>query len=376
MDNKSDIYRWVAAWVRGDITPDELVHLEHWLDAAPRNRQWFDSFTEKENLKKSIMLYSSFDSDKKWKEMEILCERKKKRSFLSYWKYAAVAAILLVVGVSSLLLEKTVNPSVMIENQTITPGSVKALLVLASGNQISLTDSIVLKQVLEQHSMKVDEDTKIEYNTVIVPRGGEYSLALSDGTRIKMNSDSKLIFPNKFIGKERRVCLEGEALFDVTRDREHPFVVETKQGSVQVVGTLFNVNVYSDEEVMRTTLVEGKITFKGNGMSQNVNLNPGEQVVYDIKSCESHIVKVNPKVYIGWAEGKWFIEGQRLEDIMKQLSRWYDVEVFYKNSEAKELVFTGDLEKYNNCEEVLNIISMTTNVEFIIKDRVVIVQMK
>ena len=150
--------------------------------------------------------------------------------------------------------------------------------------------------------------------------------------------------------------------------------METAKGNVQVLGTLFNVNVYPDEDVMQATLVEGQIAFKGNAMSRSVELDPGEQVVYNIKNGESHVAKVNTKVYVGWAEGKWFIEGERLEDIMKQLSRWY--EVFYKNPEAKELVFTGDLEKYNDCEVVLNIISMTTNVMFTVKDRVITVQMR
>ena len=99
-------------------------------------------------------------------------------------------------------------------------------------------------------------------------------------------------------------------------------------------------------------------------------------MTYNMKSGESHVEKVNTKVYVGWAEGKWFIEGERLEDITKQLSRWYDVEFFIKNPEAKELVFTGDLEKYDDCEVALDIISMTTNVMFTIRDRAIIVQMK
>jgi len=221
---------------------------------------------------------------------------------------------------------------------------------------------------------KMDEETQMEYNTIIVPRGGEYSLALADGTRIKINSDSKLTFPHRFMGEERRVRLEGEALFDVVKDKEHPFIVETAKGNVQVLGTLFDINVYPEEDVVQTTLVEGRVVFKGRGMSQHVELSPGEQVTYNMKSGESHVEKVNTKVYVGWAEGKWFIEGERLEDITKQLSRWYDVEFFYKNPEAKELVFTGDLEKYD--EVALDIISMTTNVMFTIRDRAIIVQMK
>lgn len=104
-----------------------------------------------------------------------------------------------------------------------------------------------------------------------------------------------------------------------------------------MLGTLFDINVYPEEDVVQTTLVEGRVVFKGRGMSQHVELSPGEQVTYNMKSGESHVEKVNTKVYVGWAEGKWFIEGERLEDITKQLSRWYDVEFFIKILKQRNL---------------------------------------
>ena len=355
----------VDEWLRDDIQNQEYYK---------KAKYYFDTYYSGEQEIHEV------DMEKAWSVFLTHTKESQQYSWKRFLQYAAVVIMLLGVGIASLLLmnkaeKKTVA---VVENQTITPGTVKALLVFHSGSQVSLTDSTVFEKVVEEYSRteNTDEETEMEYNTVIVPRGGEYNLALSDGTRIKMNSDSKLIFPNKFVGRERRVRLEGEALFDVTKDKKHPFVVETAKGNVQVLGTLFNVNVYPDEDVMQTTLVEGQIAFKGNAMSRSVELVPGEQVVYNIKSGESRVAKVNTKVYIGWAEGKWFIEGERLEDIMKQLSRWYDVEDFYKNPEAKELVFTGDLEKYNDCEVALDIISMTTNVMFTVKDRVIIVQMR
>lgn len=355
----------VDEWVHDDIQNQEYYK---------KAKYYFDTYYSGEQDIHEV------DMEKAWSIFLAHTKKSPKYSWRSFLQYAAVVIMFLGIGITSLLLvDKSEKKSLAVaENQVITPGTVKALLVFHSGNQVSLTDSTVFEKVVEEYSKAEDADkeAKMEYNTVIVPRGGEYSLALSDGTRIKMNSDSKLIFPNKFIGKERRVRLEGEALFDVAKDKKCPFVVETAKGDVQVLGTLFNVNVYPDEDVMQATLVEGQIAFKGDAMSRMVELVPGEQVIYNIKSGESHVAKVNTKVYVGWAEGKWFIEGERLEDIMKQLSRWYDVEVFYKNPEAKELVFTGDLEKYNDCEVVLDIISMTTNVMFTIKDRVIIVQMK
>ena len=364
----------------GKSTGVDDEQVEEWLHEDARNQEYYEKakyyFDNYYSGEKEI---HQINMKKAWDDFLVYTKKSRNNIWKRYLQYVAGVVMLLGVGVALLLLVgKSEKPSTVVQNQMITPGTVKALLIFHSGSQVSLTDSTVFEKVVEEYSNAedADEETEMKYNTVIVPRGGEYSLALSDGTRIKMNSDSKLIFPNKFTGKERRVHLEGEALFDVTKDKKHPFVVETAKGNVQVLGTLFNVNVYPDEDVMQATLVEGQIAFKGNAMSRSVELDPGEQVVYNIKNGESHVAKVNTKVYVGWAEGKWFIEGERLEDIMKQLSRWYDVEVFYKNPEAKELVFTGDLEKYNDCEVVLNIISMTTNVMFTVKDRVITVQMR
>lgn len=199
---------------------------------------------------------------------------------------------------------------------------------------------------------------------------------LSDGTSVMINSDSKLSIPDQFVGKERRVYLEGEALFHVTRDSEHPFIVETDNGDVTVLGTVFNVNAYPDEAYIQTTLVEGSVAFKGKGMASSRMISPGEQITYDIQTKDINVERVNTDIFTAWTEGKWIIEGMRLDGIMKQLARWYDITVFYQNPEAKELVFTGDLEKYNTCNVILDIISMTTNVEFELKERVIIVKMK
>ena len=379
MDKKFINWRVIMQSLLGKSTSVEDEQVDKWLHEDTRNQDYyqkakyyFDNYYSGEEEIHQV------DTKKAWNDFLVYTKRSRNSKWRRYLQYAAGVVMLVGVGVALLLLVgKSEKSAMIVQNQVITPGKVKALLVFQSGSQVSLTDSTAFEQVVGQYTMEdTDEETKMEYNTIIVPRGGEYSLALADGTRIKMNSDSKLIFPHKFNGKERRVRLEGEALFDVEKDSEHPFIVETAKGDVHVLGTLFNINVYPDEDIVQTTLVEGRVVFKGKGMLQNVELFPGEQVTYNMKSGESHVEEVNTKVYVGWAEGKWLIEGKRLEDIMKQLSRWYDVEVFYKNPEAKELVFTGDLEKYDDCEVVLNIISMATNVMFTIRDRAIIVQMK
>lgn len=381
MDKVHINWRIIVRYMLGKSTMEEDVLVDEWLQEDIRHQEYykkaqyyFDTYYAGEEEVHDV------DMEGAWNEFLVYTGKiSRNRLWRQYLKYVAVVTILLgVTGAFWMLLKNRETHPVIAEYQRIKPGSVKAMLVLNSGNQVVLTDSTIVEQILEKYAddAEVDAKAKVEYNTIIVPRGGEYSLTLVDGTRIKMNADSKLSFPNKFTGKERRVRLEGEALFDVTKDDNIPFVVETTRGSIKVLGTLFNVNVYPDEDMMYATLVEGQIAFKGNEMLQEIKLVPGEQVTYNVRNGESKVLQINPEVYIGWAEGKWLIEGAKLEDMMKQLARWYDVEVFYKNPEAKELVFTGDLEKYNDCEVVLDIISMTTNVVFEIKDKVIIVQVK
>ncbi len=163
-------------------------------------------------------------------------------------------------------------------------------------------------------------------------------------------------------------------MFKVAENAARPFVVETEGGEVRVLGTEFNLNAYPEDECVQTTLVRGKVAFKGEGTNDAVVISSGEQLVYNKKAGEVSVAKVDTHIYTAWTEGKWIIEGERLENIMTQLSRWYGVTVSYREQELKDLIFTGDLERYENCEVVLNMISMTTKVVFEIKDKSVIVK--
>lgn len=369
--------------ILGDSSGEENELVEKWLAENELNREYYRKAKRYFDVYYTGEETREVDAEGAWDEFVTYAGKSSRRSiWRTVVKYAAAVIVLIGVGITYMMLKD--QPQVVVtvaENQALKPGVTKAVLEFHSGRRVALTDSSVLERVVEEHKQQKDgtggENTQRtgEYNTIIVPRGGEYNLLLADGTSVKMNSDSRLSFPEKFVGKDRRVRLTGEAFFRVTKDAEHPFIVETDGGEVRVLGTEFNVSAYLDEKCVKTTLVTGKIAFLGTGGSDSVVLVPGEQVSYDKSTGESVVMKVDPKIYTAWIDGQWVIEGQRLEDIMKQLSRWYDVAVFYQNTEAKDLVFTGDLEKYNDCGVVLDIISMTTNVKFEVKGRVVTVKM-
>lgn len=386
MDNKSDIYRWVAAWVRGDITPDELVHLEHWLDAAPRNRQWFDSFTEKENLKKSIMLYSSFDSDKKWKEMEILCERKKKRSFLSYWKYAAVAAILLVVGVALFWRENEKLQPVVLVEQISRSERQQAILIVESGEEVVLNGvedsclqyfkgerlSVNNKGDLVSSVDSLQKNGSVEWHTLRIPRGGEYKLVLEDGSRIWLNSASELRYPVHFTKDKRQVWLEGEAYFEIAHNAQCPFVVKTAKQDVTVLGTSFDVTAYKDENNVYTTLLNGSVRVDTKGKQQV--LVPGEQAIYDGEVI--NIKEVNAKLYCSWIEDRFVFMSEDFEHVAKKLERWYNVKFIFESENLRMKYFSGSIPKYSELFKVLEMLELTTNIRFEIHEDVVYVTKK
>ena len=365
---------------QADETERELV--ERWLTEDEMNRKYyrkakryFDRYYTGEESRE-------VDVEDAWSEFVVYADKSpRKYLWRRVMRYAAVLLLPLCLGLGYWFWgNDSLDTAVIPGGIQIEPGTTKAILVFNSGRQVELTDSSTFEQAMgrfKSEEGKVEKSLKpVEYNKIIVPRGGEYNLVLADGTSVVINADSKLSIPDRFEGKERRVRLEGEALFHVVKDAEHPFVVEMEGGDVTVLGTVFNVSAYSEEVCIQTTLVEGSVAFRGKGMKEVRVIVPGEQVTYDVQTNSVEVEKVDTGIYTAWAEGKWIIEGKRLEDIMKQLARWYDVSVFYQNPEVKDLVFTGDLEKYSSCNVILDIISMTTSVEFELKDKMIIVKMK
>ena len=374
--------------ILGHSSVDEDRLVDQWFVEDEMNRIYYEKakyyfdkyYTGEENRE--------VDVEDAWHEFMNYTETSSNKvRTIHVWKYvAAVVLPLFMLGVGYLFFEiKPIKETTLTQAEQLAPGSSQAVLLSHSGQKIGLTDSMTLERAIEQVQVSGKrgpkgkdtlEQRSIAYNVIIVPKGGEYDLTLMDGTTVTLNADSKLSIPEVFVGEERRVCLEGEAFFSVAKDVQRPFIVETLAGEVNVLGTEFNLSAYPDDEYVQTTLVEGEVAFLGKGMVDRLVIEPGEQVTYNKVSGEIAVKGVNTMIYTAWTQGKWIIEGMRLEDMMKQIARWYDVTIFYQNQAAKELIFTGDLERYNNCEMILDIIAMTTNVEFIVKDRVITVIMR
>lgn len=264
----------------------------------------------------------------------------------------------------------------------IPPVESKAFIELADGSSIALAalpQGELAEQdgtVIEQDSGKLvyvqnripPNDERVLYNTLHVPRGGEYMLQLADGTRVWVNSDSRLRYPVQFTAKTRDVFLEGEAYFEVSRREQHPFVVHTSAGKVHVLGTAFNVHDYAEEPAVVTTLVHGKVEYVGRHGSRAA-LIPGHQVI-DRKGGDQLIVQpVNTEEYTGWKDGLCIFYNYSLEQIMQIIGRSYDVEVSYETDRLKALRFTGELKRYGDVRDFLRFIETGGDVAFVVKEK-------
>ena len=263
----------------------------------------------------------------------------------------------------------------------VQPGKKQAVLTLSSGQQVMLADTIV--HVNEKGMVisnfpdkelvyKIMNDTmKTEtiYNTVTVPRGGEYKLVLADGTIVWLNSDSHIRYPVTFSGNTRQVELEGEAYFEVAKDVEKPFIVRMNEYNVRVTGTQFNVRNYSNES-LATTLVEGGVQIERKGKVDR--LRPGQQAV--LENNEIRIRVVNVEEQVAWRHGAFGFTQCRLENIMEELARWYDVDVFYMNQQVKDYHFSAWFKRSSSINEVINILEKTKKISLDLKGRILTVK--
>lgn len=280
----------------------------------------------------------------------------------------------------------------------IGPGSSKAVLVLNGGECIRLEGANIGLLAMQSDTRVVKTgDGKIVYtdhpggasiaemNRIETPRGGNYKISLPDGTMIWLNAASTLTYPISFNGRgERRVKLSGEAYFEVSKDRSKPFLVESNGQVVEVLGTHFDVRCYADDNETRTALLEGSVSLtiprvgspslNMTGMStvQNrVVLRPGEMAMHSVDGIK--VKQEDVASAVAWKDGEFSFRNESMENIMKQISRWYDVEVVFENKNTAHLSFGGSISKYEDLSKVLHMLELTGDVKFKIEGRKVIV---
>ena len=381
------ISRLIAKKLMGVILPEDEEKLNAWLEEDVRNKDLYRRSLEVENFSTRNMYAKRLDVEHTWDALkEQLAGQRKRRSLFSAWQIGVAASVILLVGIG---LYWGFNKKPKVKQVEVAAhvemGGAKAILVTSRGDEIVLQDSsvqlitlgggMVAKNDGVQVSYKENEgagkEDVLEYNTIRVPRGGEYKLFLSDNTEVFLNSDSEIRFPVKFGKGKRDVFLRGEAFFVVTKDASRPFVVNANDKmSVEVLGTQFNLQAYPDDAFVETTLNEGAVrVFNGK---QGVRLRPDEQAVYD--EGKFTVRKVDASSYSAWKEGRFMLLNHSLENIMTRLARWYNIDIFWENPEVKEYHFSGELARYEDFTEILRMLELATRVHFEVKDRTVFVR--
>lgn len=363
-------------YVTGTLTKEEWMQLRKALE-DPENLAYLDeellltfmndtyTFEEPAALRAAIT-EKILQKIKRLNENNHLSEHPmvvSKRTFVRSWQWAAAVlfAMLLSGGAWWLLQKKEVKNN-LISQQTmdVLPGKNGAVLKLSDGSELVL-DSLAEGVVTVQHGTRVTlnhgqlvYDAKghtsgeVIYNTMSTPKGRQFQLVLPDGTKVWLNAASSITYPASFSGKSRDVKITGEAYFEVAKMKEMPFMVKiADKGSVKVLGTHFNINAYDEEKVIKTTLLEGSVeasTLRGNIVDKQIILKPGQQAKIGSGGNLELQEDVNTDQVMAWKNGLFNFDNAGLEEIMRQLSRWYDIEVVYEK-DIPHMSFGGEISR-------------------------------
>lgn len=375
-----DIAVLVGKYLADNLTEEERSLLEEWIALSERNRRWFQRVTDEKYRTWKGSNVRLVDIERGWQDLQSKRSKKAgKRLWVRWCRYAAILVLPLLVG--TIIYRYTEEPQVE-ETTTITSGTSKARLILANGTSISLEQQqkrvveeengtridLQQQQVVYENAIS-DEYEELVYNELVIPRGGEYSLTLSDGTVVYMNADSKLRFPVKFDRNLRMVELEGEAYFKVQRNEKVPFIVKTSQISVQVLGTEFNVSAYAEDLVIQTTLVSGAVKVFSEDEKESVILRPGEQAEFSRITHEIQLETVDVSYVTAWKDGRLRFQEKPLFEIMKNVARWYDVEIIYEDEEVKYYPFGCNFNRMATIESLLQIFEATGTIETRVQGR-------
>lgn len=322
----------------------------------------------------------SYNVAKAWEKVKQRMSPGNQRHMNKRWqKYAAAAVLLIGLGMIGLFHREDEEKQSSSEQAVlICPGKQTAELLLANGERILLNSQTGTKEIEEigvkivndsltgklsyQASVYSENKNAESYNTLKVPKGGEYSLELPDGSVVWLNSETSLRFPVKFAADKREIYLQGEAYFKVAKNQNAPFHVYVAGCDITVLGTCFNVSAYADDGSWKTTLVKGAVRVK-NG-KHSIIMKPSEQYCVDNRSGRTELKTVDSELYTSWIDGKFHFNGYTFEEIVKKLERWYDFNMFYQNNEIRQMRFSGTINKHRPVEEMLRFLEKTTNVRF------------
>lgn len=362
-----------------DLSNAEQDELDEWIAKSPHNRSVYDEVTNPVLVEKELKRISAYDKNTTWKKIKAGIKSEHPQSKLVFFsrsnfgKYAAAITLFILLAGSYFLFIKPPSSSNAIivdtnstatrENDIAAPTDDKAILVLSDGRKVVLDNAsnrtlaqdrnieVISKDGLVSYTISgSDQSKEAAYHTIITPRGGQHRLQLADGSRVWLNAASSIRYPVAFTGNERKVEITGEAYFEVTKDAARKFIVRSGDAVTEVLGTHFNVNSYADEENIKITLLEGKV--KVSNSHADKLLAPHQQAVL-LSAREIKLVKaVDVARVLAWQRGMFEFNDTRLEVIMRQIGRWYDIDIVYEGKPG-DTKFGGGISRQLPLSKVL-----------------------
>lgn len=374
--NQYQVAVLISKYLRNDISEEDRMVLEQWLDEKEENRLLLESFRNgTHEVQHDMDFIRSLDAETAWESFEERVQQRRWKRMMRYVGYAAAIVVVAGLAIWKFLPGSSDADDAQTANvfhNDVAPGSNKAQLTLSDGSTVDLETYINGLQEQDgtaitgsdgqlTYSTPDDAANELIYNTLVIPKAGTYQLTLSDGTKVWLNAMSELRFPVQFGGKERRVFLKGEAYFEVAHDARRPFRVAVNDTEVEVLGTHFNINSYAQ---VTTTLVEGSVKIYKEEEEQL--LTPGQEA-----KVGEHIsvYKANMDKVIAWKNGDFYFKSDNMVEIMEQLSRWYDIEVNYRGNIPLNAGYNGSISRNVNLSEVLEMLTFASGALFSIDQK-------
>ena len=381
------IVRLIRLYLSGALSEGERQELELWIDQNDGNRRFFEDMKQGNRFAEEFPEFCQIDMERGWVRFEQHIRQERRNSWRRVLKYVAAIVVPVAIGFSIWLLNREEKNSILPISEMIEPGQVKATLELPGGKTLALKDmkqgeievdkglkAMQTTQGLVYDSTVVLNVEELKFNTLKIPRGGEFRLTLADGTRVILNSATRLKYPVAFGQRERKVYLDGEAYFEVTKNVDHPFIVRTEKSAIRVLGTSFNVCSYTDDKFEQTTLVNGAVEVLYR--DQLYRLKPGEQFEMQAGNECPEVKKVDVKLYMSWQEGIFRFQDMPLDELVLKLQRWYNVNFFFANESCRKYHFTGAIRKDVDFKEFIDLIELVTKVQFSVKENTIIISEK
>ncbi len=379
MDISRSLIKWIHAQHQGLLSSQEKKELRQWLK-EDRNRKLYDEYLKIYHQTREVGIYNEVNIDKAWEKLNCKIQNKKNTIRMRWIAAATAFAACLTL---LFLFENDVSQQVRLEDiQEVTLKTENKFIEVEK-----IEDSVIIEiegtQLLKKDNQLVyiesKKTQKSELNTLLVPRGKEYQLTLSDGTKLWVNSESNVVFPTVFNDKERRICLKsGEIFLDVIHNPKRPFIVHTNGIDIEVLGTRFNVNAYADNSNLCVTLEHGSVrivnTNKTDATQAATYISPGEQLTLDLSSNKLEIRKVDVSISTAWIRGEYYFEDEDLQTILNVLSRWYDCNITYTTEAIKDIKYTGWIRKHVSIESFLHALESLEGISFELKDDGVILK--